>query len=134
MDATTQANIRDYLTLARDDLDTARQLLSTGRYRQAVSRAYYAIFYAASAVLLSQGLQRARHSGVQSAFGQFFVKPGLIEAEYNDIYQIARELREASDYELHVALATEAVEQLVADAERFVARMEGYLRGIGAVG
>ncbi len=39
MDAITQANIRDYLSLARDDLDATRQLLSTGRYRQAVSRA-----------------------------------------------------------------------------------------------
>lgn len=36
----------------------------------AVSRAYYAMFYAAQAVLLSRGLRFSKHAAVIAAFGQ----------------------------------------------------------------
>jgi uncharacterized protein (UPF0332 family) len=35
---------------------------------------------------LTQGYSRKKHSGVESAFNQFFVKPGLIEPAYGAIY------------------------------------------------
>ena len=62
------------------------------------------------------------------------VKPGLIEAEYGQLYRIAREWREEQDYsdtarELNEPMATRIVE----DAERFVARLERYLRQVGAI-
>jgi len=98
-----------------------------------LNRAYYAVFYAASAVLQSKGIQRAKHSGVQSAFGQFFVKTGLIEIEYSDIYAAAREARELSDYDLLYMPVEEFTQKTIADAEHFVTRMEQYLRGIGTI-
>jgi len=39
----------------------------------AVNRAYYAIFYAANALLCSRRLERSKHSGVLAAFRQHFV-------------------------------------------------------------
>lgn len=131
MDVQNKANIVRYMTLAAEALGDARLLLTEARHRAAVSRAYYAIFYAASAVLLSQGLKRSKHAGVQAAFSEFFVKPGLIETEYARIYKNARESRELGDYELLFTPGADVAEQLVADAERFVARMEQYLRERG---
>jgi uncharacterized protein (UPF0332 family) len=55
-------------------------------HSSAVNRAYYAIFYAANALLATQGLSRSKHSGVIAAFRQHFVKPGQIEDEYGLIY------------------------------------------------
>lgn len=121
-----------YLSRSHEDIDTAKLLFAHGRYKVALTRAYYAIFYAASAVLLSKGIKRSKHSGVQSAFRQFFIKPGIIEAEYSDIYGAARDARELSDYELWFMPAEEFVKTLIADAERFVARMERYLREVGS--
>jgi len=123
-----------YLTRSHEDIDTARLLLANGRYKVALTRAYYAIFYAASAMLLSEGIKRSKHSGVQSAFRQSFIKSGVIEAEYSDIYGAARDARELSDYELWFMPAEEFAEIIIADAERFVARMERYLREAGATG
>ncbi len=37
---------------------------------------------AAPAALLWQDIERSRHLGVQSAFGEFLVRPGVIEPEY----------------------------------------------------
>jgi uncharacterized protein (UPF0332 family) len=126
--------IAAYLTRSHEDIDTARLLCANGKYKVALSRAYYAIFYAASAMLLSEGIKRSKHSGVQSAFRQSFIKASIIEAEYSDIYGAARDARELSDYDLWFMPVEEFTETIIADAERFVARMEQYLREVGAIG
>jgi uncharacterized protein (UPF0332 family) len=93
-----QAYARLRLERAREELETARENIVHGHYRAAVSRAYYAVFYMASAALFSQSVQRAKHSGVESAFSQFLVKTGHIEPEYSRLYQRARRQREEADY------------------------------------
>ena len=74
--------IQLYLDRAHQDLQAAESNLNQGFYGVAVSRAYYAMFYATSALLASKGISRSKHSGVHSAFGEYFVKTGLIETEY----------------------------------------------------
>jgi len=78
-----QTEIELYLERGREGLQQAGDNLQLDYYDVAISRAYYAMFYAASALLTSQGISRAKHSGVHSAFGQYFVKPGLIEPQYS---------------------------------------------------
>ncbi len=122
------------LDKAHDDLATARDNLAGSRWRGAVNRAYYAIFHVTSAALLWLDQSRSKHSGVQSAFGEFLVKPGLIEREFADIYADAREWREEQDYrDITRPLDEATATQIVQDAERFVARLERYLREVGAM-
>jgi hypothetical protein len=105
-----------------------------GYLRVAVNRAYYTIFHTASAALLWIGVERSRHLGVQSAFGEFLVKSGSIEPEFGRLYAKAREAREEQDYDLEAApLTLQDAAQIVDDAERFVNRIEQYLRQVGAV-
>lgn len=75
----TASEIKLYIDRARLALQQSKDNLDLGHYDVAVSRAYYAMFYAATALLHSQGISRKKHSGVHSAFGQQFVKTGLIE-------------------------------------------------------
>lgn len=135
MDTTTKrAVIGVRLDKAHDDLAAARDNLAHGYLRTAVNRAYYAVFHTASAALLWLDVERARHSGIESAFGQHFVKTGLIEREYGRIYSHTRDWREDQDYSDTARVLTEsAVAPIVADAERFVARVERYLREVGAI-
>jgi uncharacterized protein (UPF0332 family) len=87
----------------------------------------------ASAALFSQSVQRAKHSGVESAFSQYLVKPGHIEPEFSHIYQKARRQREEADY-ADIPIVDEAVaRQTLADAERFVNRLERFLRDVGVL-
>lgn len=132
-DATRRAYVQVRLAKAKDDLATARDDLAHGHRRGAINRAYYTIFHMASAALLWHNIERARHSGIQSSFGEFLIKSGAIEAEYGRIYSRARKMREKHDYDLDAAWpSAEEAEQIVNDAERFVARVERYLREVGA--
>ena len=109
-------------------------LLKNGLYRAAVNRAYYAVFHAASAALLTLDVGRSKHSGVQGAFAQYLVRPGVIEPEFYNILKFARRLREESDYRDDlVELTARETGALLADAEKFVARVKHYLGKAGAL-
>lgn len=56
-------------------------LVDGGFHSQAVSRAYYAAFYAAAEALLVLGETRSKHSGVVAAFARLVVKPGGIDED-----------------------------------------------------
>lgn len=51
-------------------VEAARELNNTGFSEFAASRAYYAMFYVATAFLEGERLSFARHSAVIAAFGQ----------------------------------------------------------------
>lgn len=63
-----QETIPLWLAKADDSLEAARDLLATGHASVAASRAYYAMFYAASAALCDQQKQFTKHAAVLSEF------------------------------------------------------------------
>ncbi len=133
MDEHIRAYARLRLEGAREELETARDNIAYGHFRAAVSRAYYAVFYMASAALFTQSVQRAKHSGVESAFSQFLVKPGQIEPEFSRLYQRARRRREEADYAEDLSVDEATARQALADAELFVDRVERFLHEVGAL-
>ena len=69
------------------------------------SRAYYAAFYAASALLLNEGMDTSKHSGVIALIHKYFVKNGKLSKEHGRNLNWLFELRSVGDYgvSLHVA-------------------------------
>jgi uncharacterized protein (UPF0332 family) len=120
-----------YMEQAHQMLVVAARNLDDAFYASAVNRAYYAIFYAANALLSTQGLARSKHSGVISAFREHFVKPDLIEVEYSDIYGRVIDHRHVADYELELSIGDQQAHTDLEDAERFVRRSEKWLQQEG---
>jgi len=119
--------IRQYLDHARQALASAASSLEHGFYDTTINRACYAIFYAASGLLLTKRISRSKHSGVIAAFREFFVKPGLIEAEYSDLYGAVMDSRISSDYEITFESDRSLAEKALDSAHRFVERIAAYL-------
>jgi uncharacterized protein (UPF0332 family) len=120
-----------YMEHARKMLDVAANNLAADFCGSAVNRAYYAIFGAANALLVTRDVSRSRHSGVLAAFREFFVRPGLIEAEYSRIYGQVMDDRNVSDYEIDLPIDASVATRDLDDARRFVARVEQFLRQEG---
>lgn len=108
------------LDQAAETLDAARELSAAGHYRDAVNRAYYAMFYCALALLASKGLGASKHSGVLSLFNRYFVKTGEFPLEDGRHLQEAFELRQGSDYREFVQITREQVQETIAKAEAFL--------------
>ncbi len=121
------SRIRQLMELAEQALNTAQITVNANDYRAAVNRAYYAVFYAASAMLFTQGVERRKHSGVLSAFREHFVKPGLIEAEYSSVYGESLVIREDADYAVEIPIDFDMANAALRQARRFVERMTAYL-------
>ena len=115
------------MAMAEQACSTARVNLDAGDFRATVNRAYYAVFYAASAILLTVGIERRRHSGVIGAFREHFVKSGLIEAQYSNIYGESLVIREDADYAVEIPIDRDMAKTALDQARHFVARMRSYL-------
>ena len=126
MDEETRVLIEVRLDRSQEDIETARELLDLGRYRAAVNRAYYAIFGISTALLLTKKIERSKHTGVESALIQHFVKTGVIETEYGKIYDYIRKKREESDYSARITVDDETAKRVVRDAEKFIVRLTEY--------
>jgi uncharacterized protein (UPF0332 family) len=127
----SKAEVEQYMRLADEDLVAAQDNLRLGHLRVAVSRAYYAMFYAATAVLGSRGLWRSKHQGLIAALGEHLVKPGVVEPRYGRILHDAFETRLDSDYAPHPDLHEDSARNVIRNARDFVQRMERVLEEQG---
>jgi uncharacterized protein (UPF0332 family) len=93
----------------------------------AISRAYYAVLYTAKALLLSKNLVYRKHSGVISAFGEHFVKTGLIDRKYHEIFIRAFSMRSIADYDPMAEIPDEDVKCLFEDVADFIEQVRKYL-------
>ena len=99
-----EEEISSNLERADTNLQVARELLDKKYYDVSASRAYYAAFYATSALLLNEGLDTSKHSGVIALIHQHFVKNGKLNKEQGKNLNWLFELRSVGDYgvSLHV--------------------------------
>lgn len=112
------------LTLAAETLGAAEYLLKGGYYNDGVSRAYYAMFYAARALLASRDLHPKGHKGLIIQFGLEFVKKGFIEETYGRALSYAKERRETVDYNIEATMTPDEAAIIIADARNFLERIE----------
>jgi uncharacterized protein (UPF0332 family) len=117
-----------YMASAWQALRTAEsQFVQGSDYLVVANRAYYAIFYAANAVLATRGLQRSKHPSVLAAFRDLYIKTGEIEASYIRDYEETMKRRHMSDYDLNSAISADFVRVGLEAAQRFTSRVERYL-------
>ncbi|OGW10418.1 MAG: hypothetical protein A2W77_04140 [Nitrospinae bacterium RIFCSPLOWO2_12_39_16] len=113
---------------AKEALTAAKNLFEDGLFADSISRAYYAIFHAARAVLLTKEIDTDTHSGAISMFGLHFVKTGLIEERFGRIFNEAKDARELGDYIVTKEFTKEETDKRVKQAIEFLQRVEGYLK------
>lgn len=85
MESATKALIEGYIQKAEKKMDVAEKLLKSSDYEDAVSRAYYAVYHATQALLLTEGEKAETHKGVVTLFGLLFVKTGKFDKKMGTI-------------------------------------------------
>ena len=115
--------------LGRSDEAVASALaeLAAGRCAFAVNRAYYACFYALSAVLLAGARKYAKHSGVRAALHRDLIRSGRLDPAWGRVYDRVFENRQRGDYQELVVFDAEHANELCEEAAAFVAQMRRLL-------
>lgn len=109
---------------AKDTLEDARILFNANRLHSTVNRIYYALFYSVLALLHTDNLFSAKHSGVKSIFNERFVKTGKVDAELGRFYSRMFEFRQQSDYGDYVKFEKEKVKEWLGKAKDFLHSLE----------
>jgi uncharacterized protein (UPF0332 family) len=112
---------------AKESLDAARGLLRDGYPDFAASRAYYAMFYVAEALLAVQGQSYRKHSATISAFGREYAKQGGLDAKFHQWLIAAQNYRNVGDYGIEAHVSNADAESVCAWAQEFIGVAEAHL-------
>ena len=113
-------DIRKFIALANEELDTAQILVDMGRYRLCLSRSYYAMYYMSQALLLSEGFEASTHKGLIKLLGLHFVKTGKISNDLAKSLASAYDDRQMSDYNVRFEPTKEEALEAISEAQKFV--------------
>jgi uncharacterized protein (UPF0332 family) len=119
--------IEELLERARQSQKAAARLLRGGFSNFAASRAYYALFYIAQALLLSKGLSFSSHSAVIAAFGKEFTKTNILNPDFHRYLLEAQDRRNLGDYGMLGVLSKEEVLEILDWSKKFLKGAQSYL-------
>jgi len=122
-DANRRINVASELARSDESMRAARLLIDAGLLHDAESRLYYAIYHAALAVLLTEGLEPRSQAGTTSLLGLHFVKAGRMGAEDARLFARIQKYRIESDYGRDFPLTADALREDLAACEGFVGRV-----------
>ena len=105
-------------------LEVAESLYKQGFPQDASSKLYYAMFFAAQALLKSEGIEVVKHSAMESALGYHFAKTGRIDPKYHRMLINARKIREIVDYDIQEETIEPTAMLKLEDGKEFVAVMK----------
>jgi uncharacterized protein (UPF0332 family) len=115
------SNARAEAALGDDALKAATALLQLGLFNDAVSRAYYAAFHHARALLLLRGLEPKTHEGVISLLALHFEQTGLLSSEALSVLARLQTFRSLADYDAGSRIAADRAADEVEAARGFIA-------------
>jgi len=119
--------VRKYLAKAEHALLVAEDLMRDGHAPDAASKIYYAMFYAAQALLKSEEVEVVKHSAVEAAFGYHFAKAGRIDPKFHKMLMSARKIREIADYDIDEEIVEPVASLKLEEGRAFLAAIRELL-------
>lgn len=108
------------LKKAEASIKGARLLFDGELYDFAISRAYYAMFYAAQALLEDEAQTLSSHKATITAFGRRFAKHDETFAKLHRFLIDAQDERLSGDYAAHSGLTADDAQEQIDHAVMFV--------------
>jgi uncharacterized protein (UPF0332 family) len=115
--------VRYWWNKALESIQAARRELAADAYTFAINRAYYALFYAVSALLLEEGRRFSKHSGVRAAFNRDIIRPGRLSREHGELYNQLFRDRQEGDYVEFTAFDAPYVQEKIDACEEFLTHL-----------
>lgn len=116
-----------FIRRAQETYTVACELHQNHHYNDAVSRAYYSMFYAAKAVLLTKDIITRTHRDTISQLNSNFVRVGEFEEMVWKYLPLSETLREEADYSITKRITQEESDEILTGAQIFIQRCESLI-------
>lgn len=112
---------------AKETIADVQLLIDNDRFRAAVNRIYYGMFYSLLALGLTYQFETSKHQQLLGWFNKNFIHSGLIDARFGKIINKASNRRTQGDYESFVEFDKTIILELFQDMKEFIAEIEKFL-------
>lgn len=112
---------------AEETLNASEMLFKEEYLRDAINRAYYAVFYIAEALLNEKDLRFSKHGTVHGAFAQHYVRTKIFDEKYHKLLTGAFRRRMLGDYDEITRFSAEEVSGILEQASDFLETAKNYL-------
>lgn len=109
-----------YRKRAHEEIEAARTMLKSHFYPAAISRSYYAVFYAMNALLIEKDIATKSHKQTAIEFRKIFIKTKIFDMKYSNILDELFNVRMLSDYDVLLEIDEKKTHHLIDLAEDFV--------------
>lgn len=130
-DDNKRANLKDEWLLSDEAWRDGEALRAAGSIRGAISRYYYAAFYAARAALITRDVEAKSHNGTRTEFLRLFVHAGTFPRETARVLTVLQKGREDADYDRTIEIRHDDVDEAMSAAREFREAVAGLLRSDG---
>jgi uncharacterized protein (UPF0332 family) len=131
-DENRRANAAAELARAAETLRAAAVLVDASLLHDAESRLYYALYHAAVALLLTEGIEPRTHAGTANLLGLHFVKTGRMAPDDGRLFARIQKYRLEADYGRDFVLTEDALREDLAACTAFVERAHSLVAAAGA--
>ncbi len=121
LDDKTRVSIVEYrLSRCQDALREVEYLVKGGFYSSAVSKLYYACYYAAVALLVANKIETQTHAGIKTMLSFHFVKTNRLDKRHAKTFFELFDLRHSNDYDDFSLCDKETIETMMPRAKEFI--------------
>ena len=92
--------VKLYLSKAWQTCSDAKIAAGAQSWSMAANRLYYALFHAATALFVHDGIAVGSHRGIKAILGQHYILTGKISGEYAKFLARLETLRDKADYNI----------------------------------
>ena len=105
---------------AQQFLRSAAVLFELEDFDSCASRAYFAMFFSAQALLTADGQRHAGRRSARTAFVERYVEGGELPKRAGEAFAEAQQLQEIADFGGKLAVSEQQAERVLQEAEAFV--------------
>jgi uncharacterized protein (UPF0332 family) len=111
---------KNSLALAEDALDDAKFNAQYHRDRVVANRCYYAYYYLAKGLLVSNDVHTKTHSGINNEFNRVFIKTQIIPSKFGKYLHFLFAQRQTADYDPLQEITKEDIDKALQMVEEFI--------------
>ena len=119
--------IKYRLDEAKESVADVQLLIDNDRYRAAVNRIYYGMFYSLLALGLAYKFETSKHQQLLGCYNKNFIHEGLIDSKFGEIINKASKRRTKSDYESFVEFKKDDIVEMFEEMKEFIVEIERFL-------
>ncbi len=108
---------------ARLAIDEIKRVMPLKVWGMIANRMYYALYYAASALLIHDAHPVSTHKGVISLLNQYYVRTGVLSKEDGNLFGNVFAFRKGSDYDDFIDATEDDINRYLPQVEQLVEKI-----------